>query len=231
MPRKKASKKRRPKATLVRRGPGGQFAATPPPDAAAVAATEAAEYFGIGKSQVAVASRRRRIVHLVLRNRTVAQIAEETGLAPRYISETLQEVQRRNQEELSTWDLHVDAAQQRLEFAEYRAMILEGMDTVGFANPAWNRLMRMLLQLKLVEQRFMEKAGLRRELDAGAPPDISDLRGLPSERIEEELAIITNHLGRRVTGRGWRRSVQRMIEGEIVEVADLPDPEAEEPDH
>ena len=44
------------------------------------------------------------------------------------------------------------------------------------------------------------------------------------------LRFITNHLGRRLTGKGWRRSVQRMIDAEIVREEDLPDPNAKEPE-
>ena len=62
--------------------------------------------------------------------------------------------------------------------------------------------LRAWIQLTKVRHVFLERAGLRKPLDQGGPPDASDLRGKPTHVIEEEMARISQQLYQRLDPRG-----------------------------
>lgn len=65
---------------------------------------------------------------------------------------------------------------------------------------------------------FLERAGLRKPLDQGGPPDASDLRGRPTHVIEVEMATISRQLFERLDPKGYLRAVTEMQRGDVIDI-------------
>ena len=191
---------------------------TTKPTPGEVLRAEAAEDHGHGRSGIARANRRRRIFQLTLRRRTAAQIAEETGWPLRTVERELAELRREALLEVSTADLQKDAAEQLAEFAEQRAKILDAIACVGPEHRNHPRFLQAWIELTKVRHVFLERAGLRKPLDRGGPPDASDLRGKPTHVIEAEMARISQALYQRLDPRGYLRAVAEMQRGDVIDV-------------
>jgi hypothetical protein len=118
-------------------------------------------------------------------------------------------------------DFHKDAAEQLAEFAEQRAKILDALAYVGPEHRNFPRLVQAWIELTKVRHVFLERTGLRKSLDQGGPPDASDLRGKPTHVIEQEMARIASQLYQRLDPAGYRRAVEEMQRGDVIDVPAL----------
>lgn len=183
---------------------------------------EADEHRGNGRSGIARANRRRKVYQLTLRRQTAEQIAESTGWPLRTVERELAALQREAELQVSTADLQRDAAEQLQEFAEQRAKILDALACVGPEHRNYPRLLQAWIELTKVRHVFLERAGLRKPLDQGGPPDASDLRGVPTHVIEAEMARISQSLFQRLDPKGYLKAVEEMRRGDVIDVPALP---------
>jgi len=190
---------------------------------------EAEEHRGHGRSGIARANRRRKIYQLTLRRQSAEQIAEQAGWPLRTVERKLAALRREAELQVSTADLQKDAAEQLAEFAEQRAKILDALACVGPDHRNYPRLLQAWIELTKVRHVFLERAGLRKPLDQGGPPDASDLRGRPTHAIEAEMARISQALYQRLDPKGYLKAVAEMQRGDVIdiELPVLPTPEAD----
>lgn len=217
-----AAKKKPPKAKKAARKRRGRF--IPPDQVVDVvkrAVAEAAAYRGLGRGPIAVQNRRRRIGRLLDQDRTYAEIAVEVGYSESYIRTVAAKLRAQRRDLVTSFDLLEDAATQTAIYRDLEIRALEALDMVDPRHPAWSRTYRGLIMLERTKDKFLERAGLRTALDLGAPPDTADLQGRSTEQIEDELAILTLHIARRVTKGGWIQFVERMRTKDLVEAPEL----------
>lgn len=218
----KKTTKKRPAKKLAKRPPK-------PPSALKAARTELAAYSGLGKSAIAVAFRRQRVFGALLRNESQTEIAARFGLTETYVRKTAQALREEFEDRVSSWDLLQDAAAQVALYDHLRAAALRQLDRWAGHPLAWNRTFTNVLRLESQRQRFLERAGLRKDIQLGKPPDIEDLRGSSTEVLEDELRVLVLHIAARARPGGWMKLVDQMVASDLVgddELALLEDPEA-----